>query len=157
MRKEGAEFPGGCMTFRSQSGPFCRLAFAGDLARGGDRLCYEKLKTAPACIGVALRPIEQLRPPKGAPTVLVILIDDAGFGSSSAFGGTCQTPNAEMLATAGLKFNRFHTTARCSPTAPGHGAALRRFLDICLGLRWFAHAIGRRVRSASTENWAICA
>src|SRR6202035_2725390 len=61
-------------------------------------------------------PIEQLRPPKGAPNVLVILIDDAGFGSSSAFGGPCQTPNAEMLATAGLKFNRFHTTALCSPT-----------------------------------------
>ncbi len=38
-------------------------------------------------------PIEQLRPPKGAPNVLVILIDDAGFGSSSAFGGPCQTPS----------------------------------------------------------------
>ena len=61
-------------------------------------------------------PIEQLRPPKGAPNVLVILIDDAGFGSSSAFGGPCQTPNAEKLAAHGLKFNRFHTTALCSPT-----------------------------------------
>src|SRR5208337_212031 len=61
-------------------------------------------------------PIEQLRPPKGAPNVLLILIDDAGFGSSSAFGGPCQTPNAEKLAAAGLKFNRFHTTALCSPT-----------------------------------------
>jgi arylsulfatase len=39
--------------------------------------------------------IEQLRPPKGAPNVLVILIDDAGFGSSSAFGGPCQTPNVQ--------------------------------------------------------------
>ena len=61
-------------------------------------------------------PIDQLRPPKGAPNVLVILIDDAGFGSSSAFGGPCQTPNAEKLAAGGLKFNRFHTTALCSPT-----------------------------------------
>jgi hypothetical protein len=43
-------------------------------------------------------PIEQLRPPKGAPNILVILIDDAGFGASSAFGGPCQTPNAERLA-----------------------------------------------------------
>ncbi len=60
--------------------------------------------------------IEQLRPPKGAPNVLIILIDDAGFGASSAFGGPCQTPNAERLAAAGLKFNRFHTTALCSPT-----------------------------------------
>jgi len=61
-------------------------------------------------------PIEQLRPPKGAPNVLIVLIDDAGFGSSSAFGGPCQTPNAEKLAAEGLKYNRFHTTALCSPT-----------------------------------------
>ena len=40
-------------------------------------------------------PIEQLRPPKGAPNVLIVLIDDAGSGSSSAFGGPCQAPNAE--------------------------------------------------------------
>src|SRR5512136_920330 len=61
-------------------------------------------------------PIEQLRPPKGAPNVLVILIDDAGFGSSSAFGGPTQTPTLDRLASAGLKYNRFHTTALCSPT-----------------------------------------
>jgi arylsulfatase len=61
-------------------------------------------------------PIEPLRPPAGAPNVLIVLIDDAGFGSSSAFGGPCQTPTAERLAGAGLKFNRFHTTALCSPT-----------------------------------------
>ena len=61
-------------------------------------------------------PIEQLRPPQGAPNVLIVLIDDAGFGSSSAFGGPCQTPNAEKLAAGGLKYNRFHTTALCSPT-----------------------------------------
>jgi arylsulfatase A-like enzyme len=61
-------------------------------------------------------PIEQLRPPKSAPNVLVILIDDAGFGSASAFGGPCQTPNAERLAAGGLKYTRFHTTALCSPT-----------------------------------------
>ncbi|AZO68464.1 MAG: arylsulfatase [Mesorhizobium sp.] len=60
--------------------------------------------------------IEQLRPPKGAPNVLVILLDDVGFGASSAFGGPCQTPNAERLAAGGLKYNRFHTTALCSPT-----------------------------------------
>ena len=61
-------------------------------------------------------PIEELRPPAGAPNVLIVLIDDAGFGSSSAFGGPCATPNAERLAAGGLKFNRFHTTALCSPT-----------------------------------------
>ena len=42
-------------------------------------------------------PIEQLRPPAGAPNVLIVLIDDAGFGSSSAFGGPCATPNVEKL------------------------------------------------------------
>jgi len=61
-------------------------------------------------------PITQLRPPKGAPNVLIVLIDDAGFGSSSAFGGPCNTPTAERLAAGGLKYNRFHTTALCSPT-----------------------------------------
>lgn len=61
-------------------------------------------------------PIRELRPPTGAPNVLVILIDDVGFGASSAFGGPCQTPNAERLAKTGLKYNRFHTTALCSPT-----------------------------------------
>ena len=61
-------------------------------------------------------PIEQLRPPVGAPHILVILVDDVGFGAASAFGGPCQTPNAERLATGGLKYTRFHTTALCSPT-----------------------------------------
>ena len=64
----------------------------------------------------AFPPIQPLRPPDGAPNVLVILIDDAGFGSSSAFGGPCQTPTFEKLAAGGLKYNRFHTTALCSPT-----------------------------------------
>jgi len=61
-------------------------------------------------------PIEPLRPPAGAPNVLVVLIDDVGFGASSAFGGPCRTPNFERLAADGLKYNRFHTTALCSPT-----------------------------------------
>src|SRR6186713_2439548 len=61
-------------------------------------------------------PIRPIVPPAGAPNVLVILIDDAGFGSASAFGGPCQTPNFEKLAAGGLKYTRFHTTALCSPT-----------------------------------------
>jgi arylsulfatase A-like enzyme len=61
-------------------------------------------------------PIRDVRPPATAPNVLVILIDDVGFGASSAFGGPCQTPNFERLAAGGLKYNRFHTTALCSPT-----------------------------------------
>ena len=62
------------------------------------------------------RPIRDLRPPEGAPNVLIILLDDVGFAASSAFGGPCQTPNAEQLAADGLKYNRFHTAAICSAT-----------------------------------------
>ncbi len=61
-------------------------------------------------------PIEPLRPPAGAPNVLVVLVDDCGFGASSTFGGPCATPTAERLAANGLKFNRFHMTALCAPT-----------------------------------------
>jgi arylsulfatase A-like enzyme len=61
-------------------------------------------------------PIEPLRPPEGAPNALIILIDDVGFGASSAFGGPVNTPTAERLASNGLKYTRFHTTALCSPT-----------------------------------------
>jgi arylsulfatase A-like enzyme len=64
----------------------------------------------------AFPPIEPVRPPAGAPNVLVILIDDAGFGSNSAFGGPARTPTFERLAADGLKYTRFHTTALCSPT-----------------------------------------
>jgi arylsulfatase A-like enzyme len=61
-------------------------------------------------------PIEPLRPPTPAPNVLIVLLDDVGFAASSAFGGAIHTPTAERLSKNGLKFNRFHTTALCSPT-----------------------------------------
>jgi arylsulfatase len=61
-------------------------------------------------------PIVPLRPPAGAPNVVIVLLDDVGFGASSAFGGPCNTPTAERLAAGGLKLSRFHTTALCSPT-----------------------------------------
>jgi arylsulfatase A-like enzyme len=54
--------------------------------------------------------------PKGAPNVLLILLDDVGFGMCSTFGGPVPTPNMEKLANNGLKYTRFHTTALCSPT-----------------------------------------
>jgi len=46
-------------------------------------------------------PIAQLRPPEGAPNILIVLLDDVGFGASSAFGGPCRTPVAERLAAGG--------------------------------------------------------
>ena len=55
-------------------------------------------------------------PPEGAPNVLLVLIDDAGFGNPSTFGGPIQTPNYTRAAEGGLRFNRFHVTALCSPT-----------------------------------------
>ncbi len=55
-------------------------------------------------------------PPDGAPNVLLVLIDDAGFGNPSTFGGPIQTPNYTRVAEEGLKYNRFHVTALCSPT-----------------------------------------
>jgi arylsulfatase len=57
-----------------------------------------------------------LRAPKGAPNVLIVLLDDVGFGMAGTFGGPVPTPNLDKLAAGGLKFNRFHTTALCSPT-----------------------------------------
>jgi arylsulfatase A-like enzyme len=54
--------------------------------------------------------------PEGAPNILLVLIDDAGFGATSTFGGPCNTPTLDKLADNGLRYNRFHTTALCSPT-----------------------------------------
>lgn len=59
---------------------------------------------------------EPVRPPSGAPNVLLVMLDDVGFGASSAFGGPCRMPTAERLAAGGVKYTRFHTTALCSPT-----------------------------------------
>jgi len=56
------------------------------------------------------------RPPEGAPNVLVVLIDDAGFGNPSTFGGPIETPALTRVAEMGLAYNRFHVTAICSPT-----------------------------------------
>ena len=58
----------------------------------------------------------EVKAPQGAPNVVVILIDDMGFGVSEAFGGPVTTPTMDNLAANGLKYNRFHTTALCSPT-----------------------------------------
>src|ERR1700709_1905190 len=66
--------------------------------------------------GTSFAPITRLRPPPGAPNVLVILLDDVGFGASSAFGGPVHMPTAERLAGGGLKYSRFHSCAMCAPT-----------------------------------------
>ena len=58
----------------------------------------------------------EVKAPDKAPNVVIVLIDDIGFGHSAAFGGPCQMPTVDKLASNGLKYNRFHTTALCSPT-----------------------------------------
>jgi arylsulfatase len=58
----------------------------------------------------------EVKAPAGAPNVLIVLIDDMGFGQSSAFGGPIHMPTVERLANSGLRYNEFHTTALCSPT-----------------------------------------
>lgn len=63
--------------------------------------------------GVFPRPVTA---PAGAPNVVLVLLDDVGFGASSPFGGLIDTPNIQKLADNGLRYNRFHTTAVCSPT-----------------------------------------
>ena len=60
--------------------------------------------------------IGHVKPPAGAPNVLLVLIDDAGFGNPGTFGGPIDTPNYDRMAAQGLRYNRFHVTAMCSPT-----------------------------------------
>ena len=61
-------------------------------------------------------PLQGLRPPADAPNVVLILLDDVGFGTCSTFGGPVPTPTVDRVARAGLRYNQFHTTALCSPT-----------------------------------------
>ncbi len=58
----------------------------------------------------------EVKAPAKAPNVVIVLIDDIGFGASSAFGGPINMPTLDRLAAGGLRYNRFHTTALCSPT-----------------------------------------
>ncbi|MBD45599.1 MAG: arylsulfatase [Flavobacteriaceae bacterium] len=59
---------------------------------------------------------EKKRPPKGAPNLIVFLLDDVGFAQVGSFGGLIETPNIDKLADEGLRYNNFHTTALCSPS-----------------------------------------
>lgn len=72
---------------------------------------------------IGLRPSEstkdfpaQVQAPENAPNIVIILTDDVGFGASSTFGGPIPTPTFDRLASTGLRYNQFHTTALCSPT-----------------------------------------
>jgi arylsulfatase A-like enzyme len=77
-----------------------------------DRPTYSQLdvRTAKA------PPRFEVRAPANAPNVVIVLIDDVGFGGPSTFGGPIRTPTLDRLASSGLRYNNFHTTALCSPT-----------------------------------------
>ncbi len=62
--------------------------------------------------------VEPRRLPKDAPNILIVLIDDVGAAQSSTFGGLINTPTMDRIVKQGVAYNRFHTTAMCSPTAP---------------------------------------
>lgn len=74
------------------------------------------LQITPVTAGEHPPAIERRQAPEGAPNVVVILLDDVGFGAASTFGGPAHTPTLDYLAERGLRYNRFHTTAICSPT-----------------------------------------
>lgn len=83
---------------------------------------------------------QPVAPPKGAPNILLILLDDAGFGQFSTFGGGIPSPTMDRLAAEGLRFNRFHTTALCSPTRAAlitgrnhHSAAFAGITELATG------------------------
>src|ERR1044072_514331 len=98
----------------------------GDTSAAAQQILDRTILPIPA---PALKPITELdarkakapprfdvKAPAGAPNVVIVLLDDIGFGHSSAFGGPINMPTLEKLAASGLKYNRFHTTALCSPT-----------------------------------------
>lgn len=91
-----------CTAFASEVLPKPVPAFAGKIGRSilDSKPAWNKPVAAPA----------------GAPNVVLILLDDVGFGATSAFGGAARTPQLEKLAAEGARYNRFHTTAICSPT-----------------------------------------
>jgi arylsulfatase len=64
----------------------------------------------------SIPPRQEVKAPEGAPNVIIVLIDDLGFGATETFGGPLKTPTLDRLANGGLRYNSFHTTALCSPT-----------------------------------------
>ncbi len=88
--------------------------------------------------------------PKGAPNIVLILLDDVGFGASSTFGGPCQTPTLDRLAKNGLRYTQFHTTALCSPTRAAlltgrnhHSVHTGTIMEMATGFPGYDSVMGR--------------
>lgn len=94
---------------------------------------------------------QPVKAPAGAPNIIVILIDDAGFGQFGTFGGATPTPGLDKLASEGIRYNRFHTTAICSPTRAAlltgrnhHMAAMGGIADNATGYEGYTAIIPKR-------------
>ncbi|MDB5258011.1 MAG: arylsulfatase [Chitinophagaceae bacterium] len=106
---------------------------------------HDPLKPFKGKIGKTLEETEQAWPerveaPKGAPNVVWILLDDVGYGASSAFGGLIETPTFERLSNNGLRYTNFHTTGICSPTRAAlltgrnaHAVAMGHHAELSIG------------------------
>ena len=97
-------------------------------------------------------------PPEGAPNVLLVLIDDAGFGNPSTFGGPIQTPNYTRMAEGGLRYNRFHVTALCSPTRAAlltgrnnHAVGYGSIGEFAGGFPGYSATLPQRLRPAAAD------
>jgi Sulfatase len=104
VREEGVEMAGSTRDVARSILPIPDQGYSGTV------LCDAKDPDA------KFAPIRPWRPREGAPDVLIVLLDDVGFGASSAFGGPCETPTFERVAAQGLRYTRFHTTGLCSPS-----------------------------------------
>ena len=91
--------------------------------------------------------------PEGAPNILLILIDDCGFGEFSTFGGGIPSPTMDRLAAEGVRYNCFHTTALCSPTRAAlitgrnhHSAAFAGITEIATGYDGYTCILPKKLR-----------
>ncbi len=90
-------------------------------------------------------------PPQGAPNVLVIVLDDVGYGQLGCYGSDIRTPNIDRLAASGVRLSNFHTTALCSPTRSclltgrnHHSNGMGRVADLALGYPGYSGRIPQR-------------
>lgn len=105
---------GETMNWKYLTGAALFAAAAAPLAAQSAQTVNPASGTAPSAFDTT-SPVRH-QAPKGAPNIVVILLDDVGFGATSTFGGPVPTPALDKLAGEGLRYNRFHTTAICSPT-----------------------------------------
>ncbi|MBI1345145.1 sulfatase-like hydrolase/transferase [bacterium] len=103
---------------------------------------------------------QPIKAPKNAPNILLILLDDAGFGQFSTFGGGVPSPTMDKLAAEGLRYNRFHTTALCSPTRASlitgrnhHSAAFASITEVATGYDGYTGVLPKDCGTVGEVLW----